>query len=605
MDNSNMVKAKKKNYDIVVIFLLCLLPRLIISLQTYPVLYPSDEVSSFSAPAMLAGYDWSAVVSHAGYYGFGFLFLFAPLFKMGMDPVWIYRIIQMVLSVMEAGCSIICYAVIPCLFSGISRKKRNLITLSSSLLTAASTLTMGEHNEATACFLVWCTLYLLAHILAEKGKTKIKHEVILLLLLAWSLTIHSRLLMLHLCLLLISAVTLIMYGKLPFHLFFYVGLAAVYLVTQKVTDAYRGLIWNTTGSIKNASATDQVGMFLPFIREHGFSWDVVGYAAVNVLGQIYTAFVFTGGALALAVSASVISWFPLKRKHKMEKSDIMFICELFLICCALGQIAGTTVSWMPGYFNGSAYSTKAITYLRYFGPYLPPLMMLGLLRVEMNPARRKQFVRGMLVLMAVLTVLWYWKIWPIVNEGGRQHGDMFFAFMSGVHFGQPVLEANYLQAGLIAMEIALLFAVLFSWEKETFAYLLLSFILLSTRADQGSRTISSGFRVYQTADGGYRAIQAIRREMPVDQIHMYDTSARTNHQTWYLYQYLNYDVRVIPELPDIGDKGILFTDGKINIDRDCYGYVRLGSNEYAYCLDPDTAMAFRNAGYEVLEMESP
>ena len=93
---------KGKRTDIIIIYLICLITKVVISLRVYPVLYLSDEVSALSATALAAGFDWSAVVSHAGYYGFGFLALLVPLFNIVRSPVWIYRIILIIFSMIEA-----------------------------------------------------------------------------------------------------------------------------------------------------------------------------------------------------------------------------------------------------------------------------------------------------------------------------------------------------------------------------------------------------------------------------------------------------------------------------------------------------------------------
>ena len=88
-----MRKETMKKQDLFLVFLITLFPRLFISLQAYPAMYSSDEVSAISVAAMLAGYDWREVVSCAGYYGIGYLFIFAPLFHVVKNRISIYRII--------------------------------------------------------------------------------------------------------------------------------------------------------------------------------------------------------------------------------------------------------------------------------------------------------------------------------------------------------------------------------------------------------------------------------------------------------------------------------------------------------------------------------
>lgn len=587
---------KGKRTDIIIIYLICVITKVVISLRVYPVLYLSDEVSALSATALVAGFDWSAVVSHAGYYGFGFLALLAPLFNIVRSPVWIYRIIVTVSCMMEALCSVVCYHTIPYLIPDLERGKKNTIVLLSSLTTIAATLTMGNRNEDMACLLVWITIYLLVRFLLETGRKKAMLELLLLFVIAYSFTIHARLLMIPICLCFVSVIYMLVHRKLPFHILFYMGLAVCFIVMQRLTDAYRGLIWKESGVVRNASATGQVGEIIPFIRENGFTWPIVRYAIINVIGQIYTGVQFTGGLFAVALIATLVSWFP--PGIRIKNPDIMFICELFILLCMTGQIIGTTVSWMPGYFYGDDHSTKAITYLRYFGIYLSPLVMFGLVRMEEKPQIEKTVLLISLIITIVLTAIWFWKIWPVVNSGGRQ-GQIYFGFIGGAKSDEKATELHHLQAGLVALEITMLIVALCMKSKKQECYIFLILYFVAMRIYSGDRTIINEQKNYAQADAGYQAIEKLKEKMPIEEIYVIETRNITDHQVWYLYQFLNYDVHIITELPDKIEKGICFSNGLLAFEGINYGIVRLDDNEYAYCFDKQMISAMRNAGYNV------
>ena len=61
--------------------------------KSYPLHTTTDELGAIVGAATWAGYDWSAVIGKSSYYGFGYYALFAPLFKLHLSPILIYRII--------------------------------------------------------------------------------------------------------------------------------------------------------------------------------------------------------------------------------------------------------------------------------------------------------------------------------------------------------------------------------------------------------------------------------------------------------------------------------------------------------------------------------
>src|SRR5699024_5766228 len=110
--------TEKRNLWIpIMIFLLATLPRVIFCLVMIPVGVLSDETATISGGAYLAGYDWSQVIQHAGYYGTGFTALMAPLFMVTDDPVIIYRGIGMACAVLQGASSLIVYRIFTKYFS--------------------------------------------------------------------------------------------------------------------------------------------------------------------------------------------------------------------------------------------------------------------------------------------------------------------------------------------------------------------------------------------------------------------------------------------------------------------------------------------------------
>ena len=82
--------------------ILIMIPKVVILFQAIPFADVRDEVSMLAVPAYLAGCDWSECINAGGsYYGFGYFFLFAPLFRTNLGMIWIYRIILCVTALLE------------------------------------------------------------------------------------------------------------------------------------------------------------------------------------------------------------------------------------------------------------------------------------------------------------------------------------------------------------------------------------------------------------------------------------------------------------------------------------------------------------------------
>lgn len=158
-----MQRWKNKNIEEYwLVFILAVLPKIILALQAFPLKTFSDEVATIASAASLAGYDWSAVVSHAGYYGAGFFWIFAPVFRVTDNPVIIYRVILIGCSLVQACIAPICYYLMNQYFH-ISDKRYGFIgsIACSYLVMTRATLLFNEH---ILVLLIWVIALLLLKI---------------------------------------------------------------------------------------------------------------------------------------------------------------------------------------------------------------------------------------------------------------------------------------------------------------------------------------------------------------------------------------------------------------------------------------------------------
>ena len=177
---------KKYNCQILA-FLCALIPRLILNCFALPLRTQSDELATLAGGAFLGGKDWSGIVSQAGYYGFGFTALFAPLFRLSDDPVLIYRLILVVESVMQASIALMAFYLMKRYFKIEHKWFLTVASVACSYMVV--TRTMIVYNEHALIFCSWLICVLLFRLLEHQNDSKKKAiDTVLLMALLSSFT---------------------------------------------------------------------------------------------------------------------------------------------------------------------------------------------------------------------------------------------------------------------------------------------------------------------------------------------------------------------------------------------------------------------------------
>ena len=127
-------------------FLIAFLPRLFWSLQAIPLRTVSDELSTMNGAVFFSSQNWNAVVSKAGYYGFGMSILATPLMQWIKDPVILYRTLLVCTGVLESVAAVICFYLIKRVFGITDEKKALLMTVTISYITVVRTTVFYPHT---------------------------------------------------------------------------------------------------------------------------------------------------------------------------------------------------------------------------------------------------------------------------------------------------------------------------------------------------------------------------------------------------------------------------------------------------------------------------
>lgn len=592
-----------KKRDLWLVFLIVFIPRCLLILRAYPFIYSSDEMSAISVAALAAGYDWSQVVSKAGYYGIGYLFLFAPLFHIINNPIYIYRIVLLTSSLLVSISAPVCYLVLYKFIKMESRLQKVVISSVCGLFNFFTAVNINIRNEELLYLLIWIIVYILCNILYcnQVNVKREVNEIILLLLLGYSLTIHTRAICLIIAVLFFDVIGRIFFKKSFLHKWCYLVIAVGYTMIEWMLKWYQGRIW--FGKATNASVISTVENSLSRINDFknmNLYLDIIRISG----GQIYTATAVSGGLFIIAVITLVIFFLEKKYKENQKTKYIFFIGGMFLFCTIL-TIAGQSITWLAGVTNGirnygegvyrDAY--RAFTYLRYMGCYVAPFIMCALVvAMEDRKLFKRAFSYG-LVIVSVLTVFWIKMILPYIYNQRMT----FFLWFGGMKADEETSYTHWYRACALVLIILIVGFLLVNIKKE---YLYLGIVILLLTIQRmyvyEELTLVSEQKNYRKADAGYDLIQKMRCEKELEKIYVFDALSGSD-QIFYLYQFLNYSVRIIPGLPeDLEMDMILFSNKDLEdmLGENCYG-AKLDNNEYVYCIGKENTLLIEKCGIDM------
>ncbi len=596
-----MTKAKnqqptggQKALDCAVIFLVCLIPRLYQTLQGYPFGFVSDETSALSIAALTAGYDWRDVVSQAGYYGIGFLWIFAPLFKMGLSSVVIYRIIASVLAGVNALTGPLFYGIMNRFFHVKNRGKKIVVSGICGNLILFYVAVLATRNEEILALLVCIVTYLLCRIVESHS---FRDEILLSLVLLYSLTCHTRAIAIVLAVMAVSLFYAVFYRKKLLHIKTYLINLAGYILIHGLLNLYQAEIWGGS-AVRNSSVSSSVGNALTDIFAAGSLSQVLRSWARIVLGQVTVASMLTGGLFLIATIACLIYLLRSLRKREEAPSEMLFVLSVLSLILVYGTIFTQGITWLPGVYEGIyveggygyVYSYKAFSYMRYFGPFVPMMIMTAFCCWEKDTALSGrhtllQFSTEIAVPCCIGCLgLWSSFILPYISTEKPE----YLYFLAGFQHSVSPQQSNWVRILLITEAMLAVYLIVVLLDRVEIA-LTLSLVLLVCEQVYTYRnlTVFKETSRYKYADAGYELIQNSTDVFGED-IYVYDTTDATDDQLWYLYQFLNYTCHIIPELPeDTEDDFILFANGEISLTgENIYAY-QLDDNEYVYTNVPE------------------
>ncbi|SFC26647.1 hypothetical protein [Butyrivibrio sp. YAB3001] len=574
----------KRIIELFLIFLVVSSTRIYISANTIGIYTTSDEVSAISIAPRIAGFDWSDVVSQAGYYGIGYLFIYAPLFRLGLDSLLIYKIMILGSAIILGFSSIVCNKIIHDFFPEIKSTERMLFSMVCGCMSFCSTYQPSMRNEEMLILVCWLISYCLFEIIEHNY---LRYRIALIILCLYSLTLHERAAVFAMSLIAISIVYFLITKKRIVSISDAVLLIIGAVIIKAFLKMYRNSIWSGTSVVRNTSVTNTVVIGLSRI---GVDKYYLKSIFSILFGVNYTTCAVSCCLFAIALTAIIIQFGKSIKKDDEDISSV-YVVGIYSLVCYLIILIGLILTWGDNVYYGFKsettdwfYHYKAFTYLRYPGFAVPTISMTGLIIWHENPKKRKEISLWSGMFIMIMTILWHWLILPYISN---QKALMFLP-ITALDYSIKVDSNNWVFTMQIVLLIALFWILVANKKHSTIIMSIFLIIYLSMARIYAFNNIElkAEERVLTNADAGVSLINYLKENTENKlEINSIDVDRESDHQIWYLYQFYCYDVHIIPNLPNLANEEIIIlTNGIIpecedNNDILCY---QLDNNEYIY-----------------------
>lgn len=599
-------KIFRGNIKYLCILLCCtIIPKIFIALLQNPI-QVSDEVGALVAPAYFAGLDWSDVAGRVSYYGTGYHFIFALLFKITSNPYVIYRAILISYVFIEALGGVIVFYL--CEKHFVKDNPRLSCALGIMVVYLQYNKDTWITNEAPIFLLVWIVALLVIELYdaIENKKRKYWLSGILCLVLAYSLTIHTRMLFLYALVIVIVLYVLICKRK---------SLVAIpvcviagplfYWVAQSYNGWIQNVAWmqyRTGAYLHNASAAEELGRLSNLAK---LNTKLYWHSFLNtIVGQVNTANVMTIGIFMLALVLGLCVVFRIL-KDKAEDKWLMN-CGIFAVyggIGCMGLLGLQAVLWLErakqtmelGYgttvLNSSINYSRVFVYLRYFAPFMGPIVLMSMVYIY------KKRIWNAYIASVVLTLIVqaYWL---------RYNMRILYNNIDAARVYIPFSLSNYTQKsdwwvylpGTIILLIAIfIIGIMIKKNKIMMLTIMLSGVLIYQYMYYG---IVHKSEWEHRANAGYELITALEQEIELKKELVVPYSAMA-----YTYQVMFSDYHIEMDLPSVTEDALIFTNRFNNYKFDefltDYGYVAymLDDNEYLYVINEDIIAILDTWGY--------
>lgn len=474
---------KKIKLEYVGVFFITLVLHLLLLCQKTTISIISDYIGDLAAPVTLAGLDWKSLISEVKYYGYGFKWIYFIFFKMTDNPYIIYLCIRIFMKVLIALTSVLIYHV-QIKYLGM---KRNSLPMFFAVFVSmqAGTSFNSEGSIFIAC---WITVFLIVKYINDDGK-RIKHAIILAIWLAYTITLHERMVALVLAVCALIIWFKVLYNKwIVAPKVYFVSQIFFYVLIEKITDLYCNYFWRKT-NVANTTIIPK-NKFWIFDGIWNFKIFVDGIISNIITLNIKTyGVMFIGMAILIASTVILLNKKMVKERVEKERRVEESLCAIIWLfgICIIATICGLSLRWGYKISIDDMANYKGFTYHRYYLVYAWPAFMATIIYVFRFGLNKVDKIISV-ALFVIFNAYFILEIFPKLSNVSKEVPIFFERILITDFVRNNNVEVNLWICLLITL-IVLLSFVICKKTKKTYVILgALSIISLSSLTNHFSIT---------------------------------------------------------------------------------------------------------------------
>ena len=468
------MQSKKQRLLYPAVFLTAAILRFICYIQPFVYRIRPDDFGPLIYPAYLGGCDWRSFISTFGnYYGYGYYWIFAPLFRFIHSPKILLFAIAAINSLLIALCAVLILYLLIRYFDLPYGWPAGVLAAAVSLF--QGTVDTGvdfwlrTDNEVPIYFAVWLTVWILLsanEIRSEEKAKRIRISLLMSLVLTWGLTVHERAMSLLIAVVLAEFLVFLLKKKWLLHpAAFFISAAAGYVLQRVLRNAVIHFFWLGGWPAKNTSAFSRVSLF--FLE----SWAGFKALVLILMGNIHGALIQGFGLPAVAF-VLVIVWMIRCVRERRNKSllpedppdrvmDSSVLVMLVFIIGLVVVIAGLAVRWgsllAPGIESGEVvYGYKGLTYSRYYYVFLGPLVLGSLVYAIRKRPYTRSVIFSYWIVFAAAELCFLRFVYPYCRRGGSNYIRRALG-TNILFFAGPSIRVKLLVSALIMVLVLILY----------------------------------------------------------------------------------------------------------------------------------------------------
>ena len=399
--------AQNKETILVMMLLLCFCGYNICKSYGF-VLFP-DEFGYWAYASMLAGYDWSDIVSLGSYYSYGYSLILFPIFVLCKNPVVAYRVAIAVNFILLGVCFLVWKKLIGTLFEHTSEKKK--VFYVAIAMFYPSWLVYGRTTLAEIVVVtLYATICLLLYDYLEHHR--MSTLIGLVLALVYIHFVHMRTIaVLIACLMTLAFYYVVKKKRIRQCMMLFGTLAIIFMLGYGLKEWITGNVYATSDSVNTNDYAGQMGKLAYMFTGEGF-WNLI----VSVAGKTLYLGIASFGLAYFGIWHAVKKVFiGIKEwKEKQEITTDKWFC-LFILLATVGAIMVNAI------FTIHPSRVDALTYGRYHEYVIPVLIIFGLIEISEN----SKVCRKLVIFLTIEAIMTWLVTWSLSTYGQtNMHGYM-------------------------------------------------------------------------------------------------------------------------------------------------------------------------------------